>query len=275
MSYMPKVSVIIPVYNASAWIERCLASLFAQSLSDIEVLLVDDHSVDNSQLVARHYVETCGTAMQVHFLQTPQNSGPAVARNIGLHHATGEYIAFVDADDWVESDMYELLYTNAQKWDADISSVSAVLDYSDGSHELMHNPVVQDGVVDARSRRYLLCHFVSNFTTMLFRRTWLFNNDICFPLSTSGEDSSFMGQCYLMVRRICQLSVGKYHYVIHPSSISHRRGVYRGKQKRMAFRSLLDYARRQGIWADYAWTLRWVYFKKAVISSWVDYIKSL
>ncbi|MBO5961450.1 MAG: glycosyltransferase [Paludibacteraceae bacterium] len=272
---MPKVSVIIPMYNASAWIERCLASLFAQSLSEIEVLLIDDHSVDDSLLIARRYVELHGRAASVHFLQTPQNSGPAVARNIGLDYATGEYVAFVDADDWVEPDMYELLYQNAIDWNADISSASAVLDYSDGHHVLMHNPVVKNGEVDTNSRRYLLRHFISNFTTMLFRRAWLVDNGITFPLSTSGEDSCFMGQAYLMVRRICQVSVAKYHYVIHSSSISHRRGVYRGKQKRMAFRSLLDYARRHGVWSDYKWTLRWVYVKKAVISSWVDYLKSL
>jgi hypothetical protein len=110
---------------------------------------------------------------------------------------------------------------------------------------------------------------------MLFRREWLLGHGISFPLSKSGEDSSFMGQVYLKVRRIAQVNEPKYHYIIHPQSISHRRGVYRGKQKRKAFRSLLKFARRQGVWDDYKWTLRWVYVKKAIISSIVDYIKSI
>jgi glycosyltransferase involved in cell wall biosynthesis len=272
---MIKVSVIIPVYNASAWIERCLESLFAQTLSEIEILLVDDHGSDNSMQVAEHYVTQHGRCDSVCFLQTPQNSGPAVARNLGMQHASGEYIAFVDSDDWVEGDMYALLYENAQRFDADVSSASAVLDYPDGHHSFMHNPCVKNGVVSAHARRYLLCHYVSNFTTMLFRREWLLNQGISFPLSKSGEDSSFMGQVYLKVRRIAQVNEPKYHYIIHPQSISHRRGVYRGKQKRKAFRSLLQFARRQGVWDDYKWTLRWVYVKKAIISSIVDYIKSI
>ena len=272
---MPKVSVIIPVYNASAWIERCLESLFTQTLHDIEILLVDDHGTDDSMLVARRYVECHRGMCNVHYLQTPHNSGPATARNIGLQHATGEYVAFVDADDWVESDMYALLYQNAKQWNADVSSAAASLDYADGHHTLMHNPSVENGFVTSRSRRYLLRHFVSNFTTMLFRRDWLLQHGISFPLAKSGEDSSFMGQVYLMVERIAQINDAKYHYVIHSQSISHKRGVYRGNEKQKAFKALLAFAHDKQLWSKYSWTLRWVYFKKAVISSWVDYIKSI
>lgn len=272
---MPKVSVIIPVYNASAWIERCLESLFAQTLHELEILLVDDHGTDDSMLLARRFVHAHSAICNVSFLQTNQNAGPAMARNVGLQHATGEFVAFVDADDWIEADMYELLYLNAKQWDAEVSSAAAILDYPDGHHELMHNPRVENGRVTPRSKRYLLRHFVSNFTTMLFRRDWLLKHGMSFPLAKSGEDSSFMGQVYLMVERIAQIDDAKYHYVIHSQSISHKRGVYRGKEKQKAFKALLDFAHDKHLWSDYEWTLRWVYFKKAVISSWVDYIKSI
>ena len=110
---------------------------------------------------------------------------------------------------------------------------------------------------------------------MLYRREWLLENNLCFPAARSGEDSSFMGQCYLVANRIAQSDEPFYHYVIHADSISHKRRVWRGSEKRKAFRAMLAFAKSHGLLSDYRWTLYWIYFKKVIVTSLTDYIKSL
>lgn len=262
---MPTISIIIPVYNVAPYIERCLDSIANQTLSDLEVILVDDHGQDDSITIARNYIQTHHLS-NWRIIETSTNSGPGIARNIGIENATGEYIAFCDADDWIEPTMYEQLYTQAQTYQAQISSVAAILDYPDGSHQQMTNPYIGCGEISTKQRKYLLSHFVSNFTTMLFRREWLNQYSIRFPDARSGEDSSFMGQCYLVAQRIAQINQPLYHYVIHTDSISHRQYVWRGKDKRKAFGALIDFAKRNELWTTYRSALRLLYIKKALLT---------
>ena len=272
---MAKVSVIVPVYNVEKYIERCLTSLYEQSMQDIEVILVDDLGTDRSMDIVRQFIDTHALTERWHIVTAPCNHGPGAARNIGIRHATGEYIAFVDSDDWIEVPMLQTLYETAIQYDADISSSAAVLDYPDNTHRLMTNPHIGSGEVSVQARKYLLRHFVSNFTTMLFRREWLIANDLYFPEANSGEDSCFMAQCYLLAHSIAQTDTPFYHYIIHSQSISHRKRVYRGREKRKAFEALLQFARKRGLMGTYGHVLRWVYIKKAILSSLADYVHSL
>ena len=109
---MPKVSVIIPVYNTENFLPRCLESVCNQTLSDIEIICINDCSTDNSLEVLKKY--------PVKIIDLPENKGAAYARNRGIEAATGEYIGFVDSDDFVDLDFYEKLYTKAIETEADI-----------------------------------------------------------------------------------------------------------------------------------------------------------
>lgn len=110
---MVKLSIIVPVYNSEQYISKCLESLINQTLKDIEIIVVNDGSTDNSLKILETYA-----SKKVKII-TQENSGVAVARNTGLKHAKGKYIAFVDSDDWVELNMFELLYQEAIKKDYD------------------------------------------------------------------------------------------------------------------------------------------------------------
>lgn len=99
---MFKVSLIIPVYNAEPHIEACLAALIAQTMDDIEVLLIDDHGRDSSMVRAQQYIDAHPSRKCFRLLATPHNMGPGPARNIGIAAARGEYVGFVDSDDIVE-----------------------------------------------------------------------------------------------------------------------------------------------------------------------------
>lgn len=111
-----KVSVIVPIYNVEKYLHKSLESLANQTLKEIEILMVDDGSTDRSSEIAGKFAETHSNF----HLVTKENGGLSSARNAGMDAAQGEYLAFVDSDDWVSEYMMEKLYTNAKKYDADM-----------------------------------------------------------------------------------------------------------------------------------------------------------
>lgn len=124
---LPKVSVVVPIYNVEKYLKQCVDSLLNQTLKDIEIILVDDGAKDGSGKIVDEYKNKFTNVKVIH----QANGGLGPARNTGIENATGEYIAFVDGDDWVQSNMYEKLYVAAQKSNSDIV-VSGHCDYKNG-----------------------------------------------------------------------------------------------------------------------------------------------
>ncbi len=110
----PKVSVIVPVYKAEKYLNRCVDSIRNQTLKDIEIILVDDESPDNSPVICDEYAKTDSRIKVIH----KKNAGAGMARNSGMEIATGEYIGFIDSDDYIDNQMFEDLYNSAKKYDA-------------------------------------------------------------------------------------------------------------------------------------------------------------
>lgn len=113
---IPKVSIIIPVYNAEKYLQRCIKSLLSQTLTDFEAILINDGSKDNSGKICNEYAEKDKRFKTIH----KKNGGVASARQCGLEHATGEYTIHVDPDDWIEKNMLEDMYNYAKANNADI-----------------------------------------------------------------------------------------------------------------------------------------------------------
>ena len=112
---MVKVSVIVPIYNAAEYLEQCLDSIVNQTLKDIEIILIDDGSTDGSSEICKKYL----TDFRVIYYHK-ENEGLAAARDDGMLRASGEYIGFVDSDDWIKTDMYEKMYNAAKSNNSDI-----------------------------------------------------------------------------------------------------------------------------------------------------------
>ena len=112
----PKVSVVIPMYNVEKYLDTCVQSVRKQTLQDIEIILVDDGSPDRCGDMAEEYAKQDSRVKVVH----RKNGGLGPARNSGMEVATGEYIGFVDSDDWIEPQMFEELYAAATQRNADI-----------------------------------------------------------------------------------------------------------------------------------------------------------
>lgn len=123
------ISIIIPVYNAEKYLSKCLDSVKNQTYQDIEIILVNDGSTDQSRLICEEYSKKDNRFIVIN----KENGGVSSARNSGLKVATGKYIGFVDPDDWIEKNMYERLYNLIIENSADISMCGYIKEYVDGS----------------------------------------------------------------------------------------------------------------------------------------------
>ena len=129
---MKKVSVIVPVYNVEDYIEECLESLVNQTLEDIEIIVVNDGSPDNSQKIIDKYVEKYPNKIKS-FIK--ENGGQGSARNLGIENSNGEYLSFVDSDDWLDKCALEKMYYIAKNNDSDIVICDMIDHYEDNTEK--------------------------------------------------------------------------------------------------------------------------------------------
>lgn len=148
------VSVVIPVYNVQDYLDRCIQSVLKQTLKDIEIILVDDGSPDGCPALCDAYVAKDERIKVIH----KTNAGLGMARNTGLAVATGEYVAFVDSDDFIEVNMYECLYKEALKYDADVV-FSDVRFYRNGNVRIRHDV---DKTLSVRGRE-AVCNYLLDY----------------------------------------------------------------------------------------------------------------
>ena len=139
---MVKISVIIPLYNASSYLHHCIVDLLSQPFQDIEIVLVDDGSTDGSSAICDEYAEKDSRIRVFH----EAHSGVAHSRQVGLEHATGDYILYVDADDQVDANMVSEMYNEATRQQADM----VICDYRELTHKSevyrKQEPSALDGV---------------------------------------------------------------------------------------------------------------------------------
>ena len=153
---MPKLSVIVPVYNTEKYLRQCVDSILGQTLSELEIILVNDGSKDNSGVICDEYAAKYDQVTVIH----KENGGVSSARRAGVAAAKGEYVAFVDSDDWIDPDMYAQMLASAREHDAD-----AVL--CDILFELDKGIIVREN--DAPAGVYCGSDLEKIYETMLFR----------------------------------------------------------------------------------------------------------
>lgn len=222
----PKISVIVPIYKVEPYLRRCLDSIVDQTYRNLEIILVDDGSPDNCGRICDEYATRDHRFIVLH----TANYGAYAARNSALDICTGDYIGFVDADDWLELQMYEKLLTLAQKYNADISQCETV---NEGNYAQTRN--INMGCVKAYQRNELIgAMFREEIThgliNKLFRAAiW---NGIRFPTEYYHADAMMIAQadsfCNIFVRTDSVL----YHYNTTNSSIT------RGKKKPLHIKSM-------------------------------------
>lgn len=205
--YMTKVSVIVPVYNVSNYIERCARSLFEQTMTDIEFIFVDDCSSDNSIEIVKSVLKDYPSRIDsVIFCNHETNKGLPTARKTGVEISHGKYIAHCDSDDWIEHDMYETLYDIAERNDSDI----VISDYfvSDGfKNNIIKVSDYHGGLLQGPVWNKIVKH------DLYYK--------IKFPIANKAEDGAIMTQLSFFAQNVMVYHRPLYYYFKNPYSICH------------------------------------------------------
>jgi glycosyltransferase involved in cell wall biosynthesis len=213
---MVKVSVVVPVYNVEAYLKECVDSLLAQTLKEIEIILVDDGSPDGCPEICDNYAQRYDNVIVIH----QNNSGLSEARNAGIGIANGEYIGFVDSDDYVDNDMFEQLYVNAINEDADVVKGSQYLLKSDGAYSIRQSTRKVDKAIPGGKKgvHYFYKNGVSvNVVDAIYRKS-LFDH-FRFPKGLINEDHYFTPRAYFYANKIAHVHRPFYWHRTRPDSI--------------------------------------------------------
>ena len=177
---MIKISIIVPFYNVENYIEKCLQSLVNQTLEDIEILLVNDGSQDNSEMIAKQFVEKYPN--KIIYLKK-ENGGLSDARNYAIPYAKGEYIAFLDSDDYVETNMYEEMYNKAKEENLDYVECDFLWEYPDKTLESKGKQY--------NNKKEMFIHTRVVAWNKLIKREIVQDNHLEFPKGYRYEDVEF------------------------------------------------------------------------------------
>lgn len=214
----PKVSILVPVYNVSDYIEKCARSLFEQTFSDVEYIFVNDHSTDDSMEKLSKVIEQYPQRKkQITIIQHKKNLGIAATRNIALKTSKGDYISFVDSDDFVNLDMIEQLYEIATAEDADIIVSDLYL------KKINETTLIKDYVFDnleERLKEIILCNISHPaLWNKLIRRTLFQHIDYQIPEKLYFyEDRLVMLKLYFYAKKIVKIDKAFYYYVQYNSN---------------------------------------------------------
>lgn len=220
-----KISIIIPVYNTENYLEKCISSVINQSYTNLEILLVDDGSTDGSGIICDKYAKKDQRVKVFH----KKNGGASTARNLGLRYAKGEFIGFVDSDDYIDFDMYEILLKEMDE-DVDMVSCGTMLEFPSRVEQkkyitnLVRNCkkyTKEEGI----EQLLLDKAFCFSQCDKLFRKE-LFNN-VVYPKGRTSEDFWVLFNIFLKCRNVVHCGKVKYHYVYREDSNSRQKFFYR------------------------------------------------
>ncbi len=260
---MAKVSVLVPVYNVSAYIERCARSLFEQTFDDIEYIFVNDATPDDSmerlEAVIRQYPER-----EVRIVSHERNRGLAVARKTALLAASGDYVCCVDSDDYIDRDMVAALYAKAVEEGADIVVADMYFEYSDQT--VVSNFVVyQDreqnckNVLDVKKNSPFLC------SKMIRRKFWLDIHVFAPKEIRYCEDVYVTTRLYFFAHKIVKADRTYYHYNCNNAgAITYKRGEAHMKDMLLYWKDTDEFLREHNVQERYADT---VAFSKAYMKA--------
>ena len=213
----PKISVLVPAYNVALWLPSCLDSILAQTYQNLEIIVVNDGSTDNTGTILDSYAKKNGRIVAIH----QKNAGLVAARETGIAHATGDYVTFVDGDDTIAPDMYEHLMANALKYNADISHCGMDFVFPDGHIEPHYGTgrlLVQDNIEGLRE--LLIGELVEpSLCTKLYAR-YLVTNSCLDKSVLNNEDLLRNFTLFSRANRIVFEDFCGYQYFQRPGSMS-------------------------------------------------------
>lgn len=217
MEVRPLISVIVPAYNVGIWLPRCLDSILHQTYENIEIVVVDDGSADNTGFILDSYAKLDGRIIAIH----QNNAGLIAARETGIAYATGDYVTFVDGDDTIAPDVYERLLSNALKYRADISHCGMDFIFPDGhvEHHYGTGKLLVQNNVEGLQELLKGEQIEPSLCTKLYARH-LVTNSCLDPSVLNNEDLLRNFTLFSRANRVVFEDFCGYQYFQRPGSIS-------------------------------------------------------
>lgn len=206
----PKVSVIIPIYKVEKYLERCIDSAVNQTLHEIEIILINDGSPDKCPEICDSYKKKDNRIIVIH----QKNYGVAYARNEGLKKATGEYIYFIDSDDYILEDALYKLYTAVKKDDLDILATDVMKNTKGISYDKIITGE-QFLLEQLKNKSLKILVFLN-----VYKRSFIINNNLYFKNLTVHEDEQWIPRVFLKAKRVKCVKTEHYRYTVRADSFT-------------------------------------------------------
>ena len=215
---MTKLSIIVPVYNVEKYLPKCLESLIKQTLKDIEIICVNDGSMDNSLAILKEFASKDS---RIRIIDN-QHQGVAKTRNAGIEQSTGEYIGFVDSDDYIDIDFFEKLYNSATKSNSDIA-IASILKHKN-FFNIYNAKYTKEETAITIQDKIKLCedkkHFFFYAWNKIYHSGFIKENNIKFSEGQIYEDVMFAIKALYYSNKIISVYGTKYHYIEHENSLT-------------------------------------------------------
>lgn len=213
-----KVSIIVPVYKVERELDRCVQSLFKQTYNNLEIILVDDGSPDKCPELCENYAEMDKRVKVIH----KENGGLSDARNAGLKQATGEYILYVDSDDYIDLDTCERFIKAASNQKIDIIVGNAIMEKPDGKEMMIHSATPSG--ITYTAKQFIMSavkayQWYAPAWLNMYRRDFLLDNQLYFKKGIYFEDVQMLPRVFLRAKKITCIDGTFYHYIIRENSI--------------------------------------------------------
>lgn len=254
---MPKVSIIVPAYNVEQYISKCIDTLVNQTLEDIEIIIINDGSKDNTVDVIKQKMDECNDKRILFF--SKENGGLSDTRNFGIKKASGEYIAFVDSDDYVETDMFELMYNKAKEQSYDIVACDVNCKYPNKDVLIKSGISASKTNMDIDDRKELILTAYVVAWNKIYKRE-LFTEDRLFMKNIWYEDVLFFYKLIPYINSIGIVEKKLYHYIQRSNSITY---TYNDKLYDICkiLNLLTEYYKEKDLIKDYEDILEYIYVR--------------
>ncbi len=251
MVNIPKISVIIPVYNTEKYLRRCIDSVLAQTYQDFELLLIDDGSKDSSGAICDEYAEKDTRVKVFH----KENGGVSSSRNVGLEHARGEWITFVDADDWIAYDMLRQMLERADAKGADVVLGDFAFSFSKG--DVIYMIAEWDNNKTASLNRYI----TSVWTCLcggIHKRSLYEEYQLKSPQGvTYCEDFHLIVRLCYYARKVVNIHQPFYYYRQQGGSVTHNLNKRTERDEQWVYQDIIRFFKEWGVYDDYRKSMCW------------------
>lgn len=252
---MPKVSVIVPIYNVEKYLEKCINSLLSQTLEDIQIILVNDGSKDNSGNIAREYEKN--NKNRIIYVEK-ENGGLSDARNYGLKYATGDFVAFLDSDDYIEKNAYEEMYNKAIEENADYVECDFIWEFP--------NKIRVDKQYPYKNKKEMLSFVRVVAWNKLIKRQLITDNNLEFPKGLRYEDVEFTYKLIPFVNKFAYVDKPFIHYVQREGSIANVQNE-RTAEIFTVLDNVIEFYKKNNIYEEYRDELEYNYARYLLCSS--------